>query len=68
MSSINEKLGIRPAGVRAMMKLPPTRDARSRLTAAQCPSCKNRGARESRRRPGWYWCSWCAATWDPGSG
>jgi hypothetical protein len=50
-----------------MMKLPTDRELRVRLTAAQCPSCKRRGARLSKLRgtEGWFFCSWCSHTWNP---
>lgn len=65
MSRINDKLGIRPAGKRSIMKLPKDRAVSVRLTAAVCPSCDRRGANESRLMPGAYWCSYCNHTWRP---
>lgn len=65
MSSINGKLGLRPAGKRSMMKLPTDRETRSRLTAAVCPSCGRRGANLSRLQPGAFVCTWCSHTWTP---
>lgn len=64
---INEKLGLRPAGQRTMMKLPQDRALRNRLTSAQCPACHQRGAILSRvsGREGWFTCSWCSHSWDP---
>lgn len=67
MSRINDKLGLRPAGVRAMMKLPRTRAAAAALTSAKCPSCGQRGARLSKTHPGDYACSTpgCGTHWTP---
>jgi hypothetical protein len=65
MSRINEKLGIRPAGQRAMMRLPDDRAVRSRLTSAVCPACRQRGARLSAVVAGDFWCSWCGHRWTP---
>jgi hypothetical protein len=65
MTSINEKLGIKRAGKRSMMKLPENRSEAVALTAAQCPSCQQRHARKSQLREGDYWCGWCGATWSP---
>jgi hypothetical protein len=64
MSHINEKLGLKPAGQRSMMKLPADRALRNRITAAQCPQCQQRGARPKPHHPGWVFCSWCAHTWE----
>jgi hypothetical protein len=67
MSRINEKLGLKPAGKRAFMKLPDDRELRNRLTAAKCPACERTGARLSklRNREGWFVFSWCQHAWDP---
>jgi DNA-directed RNA polymerase subunit RPC12/RpoP len=65
VTSINSKLGIKRAGKRRMMNLPTDRDERSRLTAAQCPECNERGARNSQMRKGHYVCSWCGHKWLP---
>jgi len=65
MSHINEKLGLKPAGQRSMMKLPDNRALRAVLTAAQCPACQHRGARISKTQPGSFWCPWCAHLWVP---
>lgn len=64
MSSINQKLGIRPGGKRSMMKLPRDRAAAVALTSAVCPSCGRRGARESRLVDNAYWCPSCNHTWS----
>ncbi len=66
MSHINEKLGLRPAGRRAMMKLPEDRALRNDLTSARCPECGLTGAieyltRGERRRM----CTWCSTSWTP---
>jgi hypothetical protein len=63
MTSINEKLGLRRAGPRAMMKLPTDRALRNRVTAARCPTCQRTGAHLSKRRPGWLVCGWCNDSW-----
>lgn len=66
MSTINSKLGLKAAGKRAMMKLPPDRALRNRVTAAQCPNpkCGQRRAHLSRSKPGWVFCEWCGETWE----
>jgi ribosomal protein L37AE/L43A len=64
MSKINEKLGLRTAGRRPMMKLPADRELRNKLTAARCPNCTRTGAILMQSKPGWFMCSWCAWTWD----
>jgi hypothetical protein len=66
MSHINDKLGLRPAGQRAMMKsLPKIRSEAVKVTAAICPSCQRTGARPSRTKgPGWLYCSWCNHIWE----
>lgn len=65
MSHINEKLGLRPAGQRSMMKLPQDRAARNRITSATCPECGQTGARPSKTKgPGWAACTWCAHVWE----
>jgi predicted RNA-binding Zn-ribbon protein involved in translation (DUF1610 family) len=67
VSRINEKLGLKPSGKRAMMKLPEDRALRNRVTSALCPECGRTGARLSklRDRAGWFVCSWCAHAWQP---
>ena len=67
MSRINDKMGLKPAGKRSMMKLPVDKALRNRLTAAQCPACEARGAYLSKvaGREGWFVCSWCSHAWDP---
>jgi hypothetical protein len=67
MSRINEKMGLKPAGARAMMKLPKDRATAVKLTAAKCPECLRTGARLSKLRAGWFVCSWCAHAWEPTS-
>jgi hypothetical protein len=66
MSRINEKLGLRPAGRRAMMKgLPTTPAERSRLTSARCPSCGRTGALPSTLKgAGWGYCGHCNCTFS----
>ena len=65
MTSINSKLGLKPAGRRSMMKLPTDRVKAARLTAEKCPSCGNHGASLSRLRAGWFRCTWCQHAWNP---
>jgi hypothetical protein len=66
MTSINDKLGIKRAGQRAMMRLPADRALRNRVTAARCPVCGRTGAHlaQGRGRAGWLVCGWCAHTWE----
>jgi len=64
MTSINDKLGLRRAGKRSMMKLPDDRALRVRVTSAQCPACGRTGAMLSRVRTGWLVCTWCNETWE----
>ncbi len=64
MTSINDKLGLPRAGKRSMMKLPPDRELRSRITAAECPQCHLRGARPKPKHPGFVFCSWCYHVWE----
>jgi hypothetical protein len=65
MTHINEKLGLRAGGKRAMMKLPSDHTLRSQLTAAICPACRQRYARLSHVQPDAFWCAWCSHTWTP---
>lgn len=66
MSTINGKLGLRPAGKRAMMKLPTDRELRNRITAAQCPQCGLYKANLSRVKgsEGLLWCTACGHKWE----
>ncbi len=66
MSHINEKLGLKPAGQRAMMKFHKalTRAEIARITSARCPSCQRTGARQSRTKPGALYCPWCNTTFE----
>jgi hypothetical protein len=65
MSHINEKLGLRPAGQRSMMKLPKTLTDRNRVTSAKCPDCGRTGARPSRTKgPGFLYCTWCNTVYE----
>lgn len=68
MSRINEKMGFKPAGKRAFMKLPDDKAARNDLTSAKCPKCDRRGVREAvihgrRLRT----CAFCSHSWEPTS-
>lgn len=65
MSTINGKLGLKPAGKRSMMKLPPDRELRNRITAATCPDCARTGQRPSKTKgAGWLYCPYCNTTWE----
>jgi hypothetical protein len=65
MTTINSKMGLKPAGKRSMMKLPTDRAEAAKITAAKCPSCQRTGARPSKTKgAGWLWCSWCNTTWE----
>ena len=66
MTSINEKMGLKRAGKRAMMKLPKSLHERAALTATQCPDCGARGVMEFTahgivKRI----CTRCSHTWEP---
>jgi hypothetical protein len=63
MSRINEKLGLKPAGKRNMMKLPDDPRLRTAVTSAVCPKCSQRGANLSKTTLGHLFCTWCAHTW-----
>jgi hypothetical protein len=63
MTRINEKLGLRPAGRRVMMALPPDRALAVRVTAARCPTCGRTGAHLSKPHPGSLCCGWCQTLW-----
>jgi hypothetical protein len=65
-NKINERLGLKPSGKRAMMNLPTDRSEASDLTSAKCPVCGLRGAIENvihgqRLRM----CTWCSESWTP---
>lgn len=64
MSRINEKMGLKPAGKRAFMKLPKNRATAARITSAACPACGQRGARQSVKGADWLFCSWCSHSWE----
>lgn len=64
MSTINGHLGLKPAGKRSMMKLPTKREDRTRITSAVCPECQRTGARPSKTKPGWLYCTWCNHVWE----
>jgi hypothetical protein len=63
MSTINGKLGLKPAGQRSMMKLPKDRALRNMVTAAVCPRCGVRHAALSKMKPDALWCRACAHVW-----
>lgn len=66
MSHINQKLGLKPAGKRSMMKLPADRVLRAQVTAAVCPKCGARKASLSKVRghEGTLWCTACYHFWE----
>lgn len=66
MSTINQKLGFKPAPRRAYMNLPDSRAEAANLTGARCPACGRTGAIENvihgkRTRM----CTWCPTFWEP---
>lgn len=65
MSTINGNLGLKPAGKRSMMKLPPDRAEAARITSAVCPECGRTGARPSKTKgKGWAYCGGCNHVWE----
>jgi len=65
MTSINSKMGLKPAGKRSMMKLPPDRAEAARITSAVCPACGRTGARPSKTKgKGWAYCPGCNHIWE----
>jgi hypothetical protein len=64
VTHINQKLGLKPAGQRSMMKLPADRVLRNRVTSAVCPGCQRTGANLSKLKAGWLVCSWCNTAWE----
>lgn len=65
MTHINEKLGLRPAGKRSMMKLPRRREDAVKITAAKCPSCERTGAIPTPHKgPAWVFCPHCSHSWE----
>jgi ribosomal protein L37AE/L43A len=66
MTHINQRLGLKPAGQRSMMKLPKDRALRTKVTSAKCPACQRTGAQLSKLKAGWLVCSWCEETWELG--
>lgn len=65
MTTINERLGIKRAGKRRMMKLPADAELRTKLTGAHCPKCDRTGATLSKTEPDHFFCTWCSHTWKP---
>jgi hypothetical protein len=64
VSSINSKLGLKPAGKRNMMKLPDDARTRSAVTSAVCPNCTRRGANLSKTEATPHlFCTHCAHIW-----
>lgn len=66
MSTINGKLGLRPAGKRSMMKLPKSRAAAAAITSAKCPCCQmvGKASPSKTKGPGWLYCTWCNHVWE----
>lgn len=65
MTSINQKMGFKPAGKRSMMKLPADKNERIALTAAQCPDCGQRGVIENKIHGRMMRaCGWCGNVWE----
>jgi len=65
MTSINSKMGLKPAGKRSMMKLPTDRAEAVKITAAVCPECQRGGQRPSKTRgKGWAYCEHCNHIWE----
>jgi uncharacterized Zn finger protein (UPF0148 family) len=65
MTTINSKMGLKPAGQRSMMKLPRDRAAAAAITSAKCPVCGRTGARPSKTQPGKLYCTVCNHIWAP---
>lgn len=63
MSRINEKLGLRSAGKRAMMQLPKNREEAAALTALTCPVCGRRGQRVVTKQSAGRLCPHCGFIW-----
>ncbi len=62
MTTINDKLGLKRAGKRSMMKsLPKDRASAAAVTSAECPACHQVGkAKISKTKgEGWLFCTWC---------
>jgi hypothetical protein len=65
MSTINSNMGLKPAGKRAMMKLPTDRAEAARITSAICPTCQRTGQRPSKTKgAGWLYCPHFNTTWE----
>jgi hypothetical protein len=66
VTSINDKLGLKRAGKRAMMtSLPTSRADAAALTAIVCPVCKvARKAKASKTQPGKLFCTWCNQVYE----
>ena len=66
MTSINDKMGLKPAGKRSMMKLPKARSEAAKITSAVCPECKTVGKAKASatKGPGWLYCTWCNHIWE----
>lgn len=64
MTSINQKLGIKPAGKRSMMKLPDDRRLRNAITSAVCPECGRRDQNLSKtEKTPHLFCTHCFHLW-----
>lgn len=66
MTSINQKLGLKPAGKRNMMKLPKDRAEAVKVTSAKCPACQmvGRAKVSATKGQGWLYCTWCNEVWQ----
>ncbi len=65
MSSINGKLGLKPAGKRSFMNLPKNLSERVVITSAKCPLCGRTGARPSKLKPGQLYFPCCNVIAEP---
>jgi transcription elongation factor Elf1 len=67
MTTINSKMGLRPAGKRSFMKnLPTDRSAAAQITSAICPHCQVTGkcTASKTKGPGWLFCTWCSTSFE----
>jgi hypothetical protein len=66
MTTINDKLGLRRAGTRSMMKLPKNRIEAAKITSAECPACHVVGKAKisATKGPGWLYCTWCNTVFE----
>ncbi len=57
MTSINEKMGLKPAGARTSTK------SKRLVTALRCDHCGCRQVLASAIEQGWVWCGGCGHRW-----